>query len=536
LLSIQIHGNSQTCNINNSVSTFADVQALEAYLAAEFAGMTCTEIILRNGITIDCASMPTSLNFTGPFIDKIVNFGSLRIDGCSSVQTIDGFQQAVSGFIIIQNNDVLTAISGFPQLINLNGIVISNNPELITIDEFPLVSGNNGSISISNNPKLITFPGYSRIKCTNVISIRDNEALTNIGDYSNLLNSGNISIINNNSLLSIDAFHSLSFISGELEIRLNDKLNSISGFSNIKQQRSNGIEISDNPELNTISEFTHLEYLNDLHIYNNPALVNMGDFPSLTRVDWFWMINNNSLITLGDFPQLSTVDRGFFIRNNLNLTNIGDFSQLCEVNFFPSGDAVLITGNPNLSVSTCCTFSHLFEFGTINGDIDISNNGVNCTEADILNCPSSPVSSSCITNDVDIFLNACGEAYINKCEFIEGPCCEYEVTFTINNFGYNLGTYVLDEFDVGSYPVTMDNGVDPPCAITLTVHSACEDNLTISGSIASNLYEASNTITSDGTVTSGPVDFSAGVSVNLEPDFEVYNGQVFHAFIDGCGN
>ncbi len=52
--------------------------------------------------------------------------------------------------------------------------------------------------------------------------------------------------------------------------------------------------------------------------------------------------------------------------------------------------------------------------------------------------------------------------------------------------------------------------------------------------IMAGLYEVYSTITSIGVVSAGDVDFSAVTCIELGAGFEVEEGNIFHAFIDGC--
>jgi len=71
----------------------------------------------------------------------------------------------------------------------------------------------------------------------------------------------------------------------------------------------------------------------------------------------------------------------------------------------------------------------------------------------------------------------------------------------------------------------------------LTVEECCQEDLYIPGmglSIDGVLYEVSQDITSDGTVNTTSVEYSAGNSAELLPGFEVVIGLEIHAYIKGC--
>ena len=96
-----------------------------------------------------------------------------------------------------------------------------------------------------------------------------------------------------------------------------------------------------------------------------------------------------------------------------------------------------------------------------------------------------------------------------------------ENIFDFNIMVFNLG--VCDHFNLSG--------------IELLVQLCCQDNSYIPGvgiGVNGGLYEVSQNITSDGTINSANVEYSAGNSVELMPGFEVEIGLEFHAFIEGC--
>lgn len=71
--------------------------------------------------------------------------------------------------------------------------------------------------------------------------------------------------------------------------------------------------------------------------------------------------------------------------------------------------------------------------------------------------------------------------------------------------------------------------------LVVSLDFACPPVLSISGTVASQSYEAGITIHSDGIIpANGIVDYSAGNSIYLNPGFEVMELAEFHAFIQGC--
>ncbi len=68
----------------------------------------------------------------------------------------------------------------------------------------------------------------------------------------------------------------------------------------------------------------------------------------------------------------------------------------------------------------------------------------------------------------------------------------------------------------------------------ISLSSPCPPVLNLSGNQADETYQASTTINSTATVTSGVVDYKAGSEINLNADFEVQSGAEFNATIEDC--
>jgi len=65
--------------------------------------------------------------------------------------------------------------------------------------------------------------------------------------------------------------------------------------------------------------------------------------------------------------------------------------------------------------------------------------------------------------------------------------------------------------------------------------TACPNTLAVPGTIASGTYQAAQEVTSNGIVENGSVvSFKAGVSIELQPDFEVQTGGELEAVIEAC--
>ena len=573
-VSVGIHvlGVSQTCTVSTT-GTFADVAALESFLVSEVAGLNCSKIEITGSVTIDCSTQPGTLNFVGLNIDKITSISvQLIINNCQSIQSIDGFTGLkFVNDIQIRNNDAMLSFGGFPNLEKIDrNFTVYFNDVLTTIDDFPslkqvggvmLFSGNKELASIGNFPELDTvgsnmgffsdklaslgdFPKLKRVgnrltiegtllaslpdfsKLETIIfnfEVFDNSLLTSLGDFSNLCQVGSFEIVNNQSLSSLGDFSNLGELSShKFEIKSNNSLTSLGDFSKLGFIQSTLI-IDENTSLIDLGNFSGLKEVGSISVWDNPSLTSIN-LPRLSTVGSALTINNNNNLSSISVPMLSYVGNDLWISNNDALVNVGDFSNLCHIELD-------LTINNNPLLNDCCVFKPILAAGGVGDEITISNNA-NCTEPNILACSNTFGPVSC-KSDFTITLNACNDGIIDIADLVEGPSCGYIPTIDGNSFDQDQ-TYRLDIFDIGVHNIIVDNGINPPCSITLTVNSSCVANLTVSGMISSNIYKASQTISSDGSVTGSPVDFSAGLCINMNPNFEVIDGAIFQAYIGGC--
>lgn len=91
----------------------------------------------------------------------------------------------------------------------------------------------------------------------------------------------------------------------------------------------------------------------------------------------------------------------------------------------------------------------------------------------------------------------------------------------------------------GQWTLSVNSDYGDSCATTFTV-SDCETDLNLSGPIAAGLgqikEEAANVISSTAVInTQADVIYDAGQRVDLNAGFEVKQGALFEAYIDGCG-
>jgi len=268
----------------------------------------------------------------------------IRIGDNRSLVSIEGFDSLnhIVGHFVIANNDKLTDSAPFNSLEEVDAhFIIRNNDKLTS-----LVSGYNNLYSvglamvIQNNNSLLAVDGFPN--------------LTTIGSYLSIGKWDNDSQ-SNEDLQTINGFNVLNSVGHSVQIELNEKLKSIDGFNSLSNI-GRWLRIQNNEDLETINGFENLEdvgtYIDHwsegtdyVSFGNNQSLTDINGFDNLNHiVGHFIIANNDKLVKPALFNNLEEVDAHFIIRNNDALEKITTgFNNLYEV-----GLAFVIQDNEKL--------------------------------------------------------------------------------------------------------------------------------------------------------------------------------------------
>jgi hypothetical protein len=296
-------------------------------------------------------------------------------------------------------------------IMEVNGGIFASQAELETIRGCSKV---NGDIEIASNfdgqPDFTVFDCLKEI--TGSINFYDN-SFTSISGFPRLTTiNGNLIIKFNAVLNTISGFPLLTsvaiFVIGE-----NAALKTISGFPLLTSINAFGIfgnaalitisgfpklttigeyfEIVNNNSLNTISEFVELTSVNGFTIFGNADLITISGFPKLTTIgEYFEIFYNNSLTSIPEFTELTSVGFIFSIEENANLITISGFPKLTSIvysfNINRNNSLTEISGFPKLTTiggffyigdnNSLTTISEFVELTTIGGNLTIDNNGL----------------------------------------------------------------------------------------------------------------------------------------------------------------
>jgi hypothetical protein len=344
--------------------------------------------------------------------------GFFNISSNNALETVAEFPnlQTISGGFYIQNNAALETVAEFPSLTTIGGdfFNIQFNAALTTIAEFPNLQSIGGNFNISNNAALSTLPEFSSLQTiggffyidnngANVVTTAPNFISTTVSGFTSLLTisgtlpNGNIAaqiaganaahktqiiaatnaqIYNavppgktyentSNTFIEVDGgtfttnaelarLYGCTKINGELSIEGFIGQPDFSVFDSL-QEITGGIDIKNNPDLETITGFTNLLTLGtvvaddgdidlnniSLNINTNPALTSISGFSSLTTIiGGFRIENNNALETIAEecfssLQMMKQVDSGFqasfIISSNTVLEFIPEFDNLTTI-------------------------------------------------------------------------------------------------------------------------------------------------------------------------------------------------------------
>ena len=179
--------------------------------------------------------------------------GNFWIADNSTITKINSFNKLTSaGQMYIGDHKELTEISGYTSMNSLPTIRIENNPKLNLINLTNTLTQINGIVNVINNPILQTITAFGNVPIINgALTIENNALLSNLLAFSQLSSVSEILIKNNASLTHVDALNKLTALNGSLQIIGNNKLNSISGLSNIpfSNIKGSGLIVQNNPLL-----------------------------------------------------------------------------------------------------------------------------------------------------------------------------------------------------------------------------------------------------------------------------------------------
>lgn len=219
----------------------------------------------------------TNLNFLNGINGTI---GALEIKNNSSLSTIENIIINITNSLIINNNDLLTNLSGVNNIIELSELNISNNNLLTSLTGLESITSL-GNLLLYNNPALSSLSGLNNVLNMTgpTLLIENNPLLENFTSLNpNVVSHFNDIKIKNNSLLNnvsnLNNENNYGYFSG-LEIEMNPLLNSLDGIysTDLPYIENHGnFKIASNAAILSLSGLDSIYNYGTIEIQNNPNL------------------------------------------------------------------------------------------------------------------------------------------------------------------------------------------------------------------------------------------------------------------------
>jgi len=315
--------------------------------------------------------------------------------------------------LAVTNNPNLVSLQGFENVIEVNNwLYIRNNNSLISVNGLSGLTALNGAITVLSNESLESFELTANAIASDLM-INENSNLTSI-QLSNLTTvSGFFHFSENLKMISIGEFNSLTTIGDDLSVSGNTMLNSLNGLNNLTNIEGY-LSIIGNESLVSLEGLNNVTLVGGYMIVeSNSELVSLIDLSNLTSVGGYMIIDyNESLISLEGLDNLSTLNSWSLIGNNSALTSLQGLNNLTTI-----GVHLEVSSNESLSSiealanlssigglyinnnGVLTSLNGLQGIGFINGTLSISNNGLLNTLSGLNNLTSVNGSVHIVNND-----------------------------------------------------------------------------------------------------------------------------------------
>ena len=279
--------------------------------------------------------------------------------------------QHVTRSLLIANTGV-TELSGFNNLTKVNyKIEIYNNDNLATLDGFNALTTTD-TITVGQQVDIRnSFSQIQTLKLLKVISY-----LTT-GPGLQVSGANAFSSLNKTDLIEITGLQNsnlnflsnLDTVSSYFYINNLPNLTTLSGLSSLASVKT--LLIGGNNALANLNLPPTLK-ISSLNVVGNPILTNLQGLPSISQLDELVISANASLVSLDGINNLNTVKNTFYLTSNDVLTNISALDNIKIV-----GSNVYIYDN--VILNACCKIASLVTKNRILGEVQIYNNGPECS-------------------------------------------------------------------------------------------------------------------------------------------------------------
>jgi hypothetical protein len=203
--------------------------------------------------------------------------GNVTISG-SGISNLNGLiiLESIGGYLVIQNNNLLTNLAGLDSLISIGMFIsIRNNYSLNSLSGLGSLSSVKETLSIAFNNSLTDLSGLDAIMAIDdLLYIESNDHLTSLSGLNALTYIGDLmEIRNNDALTSLNGLESLTAIGGDLWIYDNNELASLSGLIALSSIRGE-VYIGANFNLTSLAGIENIDHhtISGIHIQYNELL------------------------------------------------------------------------------------------------------------------------------------------------------------------------------------------------------------------------------------------------------------------------
>ena len=318
----------------------------------------------------NCQELLFGLTIHSGVVNPIVNLDSL-------VQITEIMQ----GELIIEENELLTSLSGLSNLSSVQGgVIINENPMLLNLTGLDNLWGT-PFVTVSNNDELTSLTGLEGIQTLITLTIKNNPSLLGFEGLQNLGGIGNLIIDNNSSVTNLSGLENIGVFGIEIMISNNASLETMEGME-LPVILQSSVIISNNPLLQDLSAFGNtLSSFGSIFIRDNGSLTHLNDLQNLGLLNGTLELkNNDSLTSLEGLETFDDLTSGFLaILENDALVDISQLDNLVAVTI----SGLFIEHNPNLSICNLTSICDYLEQGNVGSFLENAPGCNSQTEVEI---------------------------------------------------------------------------------------------------------------------------------------------------------
>lgn len=357
-------------------------------IVSPLASQSC----LPGGITIYSQADLNTFAANNPSCTEIL--GNVYIQG--PIQDLSPLANIIkiNGSLVLINS-LTNQTNLFPNLQHITNSLYISNTNVQTLSGFNSLATVNNKIEIIGNDNLGALNGFNALTKTDTIIIGQNANIQNA--FSQITKLKILKLLKYNTsgpgliVSGANSFNSLTKCD-QLDFSglQNSNLNFLSNLDSLKS----GFAIYNSPNITSLSGLSSISFANsfsvagcnalvnlnlppafktkNLYIAGNPLLTSLAGLPSITQLDELNISSNEGLLSLNGLNDLNTVKSIFYILDNPALTDISALDNIKII-----GATVNIEGNSSLNA--CCKIASLVSKNRILGEVQISDNGAECS-------------------------------------------------------------------------------------------------------------------------------------------------------------